>query len=224
LKPLLAVPKAVVYESNFAKSSQLKKTEWQPRQGTRWAVEEGVLRGRPSSAEYQASKTDHKGLEPRVAVPITPSEFVLQASVRFKDGQETAIVPFIEFTHHKVRVQFTKSAVIVLADHESVKLADTKELKYEPGKWYSFLAELKGEEFVIQFADGPRLFATHKCFTEKATAGAEGFGVAGPRGGIVELDRVKIWDIGPAKQPAWEKERMLFPEFKPVVVKNKKGG
>jgi hypothetical protein len=26
--------------------------------------------------------------------------------------------------------------------------------KYIPGKWYHILAELKGDEFVMQFADG----------------------------------------------------------------------
>src|SRR5205814_8053891 len=106
----------------------------QPRQGTRWAIEDGVLRGRPSTPAYQAAKPDHKGLEPRIAAPITPAEFIVHASVRFKGGDETAIVPFIEFTHHKVRVQFTKAGLVVLADHESVKLAESKDLKYESGR------------------------------------------------------------------------------------------
>ena len=105
LQPLMVIPDKVVLQETFSKSGPVKKTSWQNRQGTRWSVEDGVLRGRPSSEEYQASRTHHYGYEPRVSVPVTPPEFLAGFSFRFVGGEETDIVPFIEFGHHVCRVK-----------------------------------------------------------------------------------------------------------------------
>ena len=85
-----------VYQ-NFSQAKPLEKTVWQSRQGTRWAIEDGVLRGRESSPEFQSNRKDHFGYEPRLSIPVTPAEFVAEFSFRFVGGDETAIVPFIEF-------------------------------------------------------------------------------------------------------------------------------
>jgi hypothetical protein len=59
LKPMMAVPDAVVLKDDFSRSHALQKGVWQTRQGTRWSIEDGVLRGQQSSPEYQAKKKDH---------------------------------------------------------------------------------------------------------------------------------------------------------------------
>ena len=92
LKPLMVIPGETVLQENFSNSGPVKKTNWQNRQATRWSIEDGVLRGRPSSEEYQASRTDHYGYEPRVSVPVTPPEFVIGFSFRFVGGDEP--IPF----------------------------------------------------------------------------------------------------------------------------------
>lgn len=84
LKPLLAQPDQIVFEDDFTKSAPLDKTNWAKRQGTQWAVEDGVLRGRPSTPEYQAKVKDHKGYEPRISAPVTPAQFIAKFSVRFE--------------------------------------------------------------------------------------------------------------------------------------------
>lgn len=222
LRPLMAVPANVVYQSDFSKAGSLKKSEWQPRQGTRWTVADGVLRGLPSSPEYQASRKDHKGLEPRVAAPMTPSQFIARLSVRFRDGEETPIVPFVEFGHHKVRLRFSKTGLTLLADYESLKLAEDRKLKYEAGRWYHLLAEAKGDEFVVQFEKGPTLYARHASLSQPVTSGADGLGVAGPRNGVAELDNVTLWNIQEQPNPQWEKTRATLATFPPEVVKSKK--
>ncbi len=222
LKPLMAVPAKVTYRSDFGKQQMLDKKEWQARQGTVWKIEEGVLRGRPSSAEFQAAKKDHKGFEPRVAALNTPREFIIKMSVRFKDGNETNVVPFVEFGHHKVRIRFTGEGLTLLGDHESIKLAHTAQIKYKPGQWYHLMAELKGDEFVAQFAGGPTLYAKHPSLSAPVTSGADGLGVAGPKGGVVEIDNVAIWSIGTDTQKTWDKTRAALPMLKPEVIKAKK--
>lgn len=222
LKPILAVPDQVVLEDDFSRPNPLKKGDWQKRQGTRWAVDKGVLRGQQSSAEFQASKKDHFGYEPRLSIPATPPEFVAAFSFRFMDGSETAIVPFIEFGHHVCRVRFSKEGTILLSEGETMKVAESKDFVWESGKWYHAMAEMKGGRFVMQIADGPTLYAQRDSFAKAPTSGGNGFGIAGPKKGFVELDDLTIWTVKSKDQPGWSKRVSEFPAFEPVQVKEPK--
>ncbi|MBT5167770.1 MAG: hypothetical protein HN763_03055 [Opitutales bacterium] len=222
LKPLLAQPDAIVLESSFSKPAPLAKGVWQQRQHTRWAIKDGILLGIPSTDEYQKSRGDHQGFEPRVSVPATPAECIAQFSVRFSGGEETPIAPFVEIGHHVARVKFSENGVFLIADGESVKVAEAKNFKYIPGKWYHILAELKSDEFVMQFTDGPTLYARHPSFAKPVKSGGNGLGITGPKGGTVEIDNLTLWSIKPKERSTWAKTRSAFPHFKPVILKKKK--
>lgn len=50
---------------------------------------------------------------------------ITKFSIRFLEGEETAIVPFVEFGHRVIRVRFnSKEGVSLLADYESMKIAE----------------------------------------------------------------------------------------------------
>ena len=216
LKPLLTIPDQVVLREDYATPKPLTKDTYSQRQGTRWTIADGVLRGIPSSAEFQAKKKDHFGYEPRISIPKCPPQFAIQFDVRFIGGQPTAIVPFIEFGHHIARVAWAGGGgAKLVADTESVQVASAPDFKIESGKWYRALAEVKGDEVVIQFANGPTLYGKHASFTGKN----DGFGVAGPRGGTVELDNVTIWSVKPEASSTWAKTRDGLPKPEAVVVK-----
>ncbi|MEZ5384014.1 MAG: hypothetical protein R3F13_00725 [Prosthecobacter sp.] len=222
LAPLLAQPDQIVLENDFSEAGPVNKEHWGARQGTQWSVVDGVLRGKPSTPEYQAKKKDHFGYEPRVSCPVTPAQFIARFSVCFDGGSETAIVPFIEFGHHVCRIRLFKDGAEILADHESVKLAQTEDLRFEPGRWYHVLAEMKGEDFVVQFADGPTLHAKHASFAKAPESGGNGLGIAGPKDGTVEIDNVTLWSIKADEQPGWVARRDALPKFVPVEVGKKK--
>ena len=224
LEPLMAVPDQVALEQDFETPFDLKKEKetWIQRQATRWAVEDGVLRGQPSSAENQAAKSHHKGLEARLSIPATPPQCIAKFSIRFREGEETAIVPFVEFGHHIIRVRFnSEEGVTLLADYESMKIAEDKDFVYQPGEWIHMLAELKGEEFVVQLQDGPTLYGKHPNMPSPAPSGGNGFGTAGLRGGKVEIDNLTLWTVKKEAQPGWEARRAEFPAFEPVQVREK---
>jgi hypothetical protein len=218
LKPLMAVPDKIVMQDDFSKAGALNKQEWGARQGTQWAVEDGVLRGKPSTPDYQAKRKDHFGYEPRISAPVTPPQFIAQFSVRFIGGTETAISPFIEFGHHVCRLRLSKDGAELLADGDTVRVAESKDLKFEPGKWYHALAEMKGEEFVIQFAGGPTIHAKHESFAKAPSSGGNGLGIAGTKGGVVEIDNVTLWSIKAEEQPGWAAKLASFPKFPAVVI------
>lgn len=222
LKPLLAQPDQIVLQDDFSKPGAFNKQHWGTRQGTQWVVEDGVLRGRPSTPAFQAKRKDHFGYEPRISAPVTPPQFITQFSVRFSGGSETAIVPFLEFGHHVCRLRLTKDGAELLVDGESLKVAESKELTYEPGKWYHVLAEMKGDEFVIQFADGPTLHAKHAGFSKPPEKGGSGLGMAGPKDGMVEIDNVTLWSIKPEEQPGWAAKRSTLPKSEPVQISKQK--
>ena len=215
LQPLMVIPEKSVLQETFSKSGPVNKTIWQSRQGTRWSIEQDVLRGRPSSKEYQASRTHHYGYEPRVSVPVTPAEFLAGFSFRFVGGEESDIVPFVEFGHHVCRVKFSSEGTFILVDHETLKVAESGDFKYVPGKWYHALAELKGDEFVIQFVDGPTWYVKHECLAKANSSGGNGLGLAGPKDGTVELDNVSIWKIRPQVKRSWNERRNLFDVMNP---------
>lgn len=222
LEPLMAIKDKAVLQDDFSKTKPLKKGVWQSRQGTRWAIEGGVLKGQQSSPEYQAKKKDHFGYEARLSIPVTPPEFVASFSFRFLEGAETAIVPFIEFGHHVCRVRFSKDGAWLLSDGETMKLAEAKNFIWESGKWYHALAEMKNGEFVFQIAEGPTLYAHRDSFKGKTTSGGNGFGIAGPKKGKVELDNMAIWTVKKETQSGWGKHKATFPAFEPIQVKKPK--
>lgn len=223
LKPLMAQPDQMVLQDDFSKAGAVDKKQWAARQGTQWIIEEGVLRGRPSTPEYQAKRKDHFGYEPRISVPVTPPQCIAEFSVRFNGGSETAIAPFIELGHHICRLHFSKNGVEMLADHESVKVAESKEFKFEAGRWYHVLAEMKGEEVVVQFADGPTLYAKNAVFAKPTESGGNGLGIAGPKNGSVEIDNVKLWSIKAEEQVSWAAKRDTLTKSEPVPVLKAKG-
>ncbi len=222
LAPLMTVPGKVVLRSDFSKPMPLEKSTWLLRQGTRWSIEDGVLRGRESSAEYQAAREHHYGYEPRLSVPVTPSEFATAFSFRFINGSETAIVPFVEFGHHVCRIRLSEQGTSLIVEKETIKLAEAKDFVVKTGKWYHVFAEMKGDEFVIQFADGPTLYAKHASFSKSPTSGGNGLGLAGPKHGLVELDNLTIWSVGSTSPNDWQNTRKSFPKFQPVQIKEPK--
>jgi hypothetical protein len=217
LQPLLAVPDRVVLQEDFAVAKPLEKGKFTARQGTRWTIVDGVLRGIPSTAEFQAKKKDHFGYEPRLSIPACPPEFIIRFDVRFTGGKATAIAPFVEFGHHIARVAWAGGGAKLVADTESVQLAAAPEFKIEDGKWYHALGEIKGDELVLQFAGGPTLYGRHDALKEPN----DGFGVAGAKGGTVELDNITVWSVKPEPNPRWADKRATLPSSQPVVVKQK---
>ena len=222
IKPLMNVPDSIAYESTFSTDGSFNKSDWQARQGTRWTIKDGVLRGQQSTPEFQAKKKDHKGYDPRIRSLKTPRQFIAKVSFRFIGGDETRLLPIIEFGHHNVRLKFSKTGVRMLADHEGVLLAETDAVRLESERWYHLLAERNGNEFVVQFADGPTLYAQHESLAIPVAGDSDGMSIAGTRKGFVEIDNVSLWSIKSTQSPDWVKVRDGLKRMEPKRIAKKK--
>ena len=103
-----------------------------------------------------------------------------------------------------------------------MRLAEAKTFVWESGKWYHAMAEMKGNEFVMQIADGPTIYGQRDSFAKPPGSGGVGFGVAGPRKGMVELDNVTIWSVKPEENADWKNRKAKFPKYEPVQIKEPK--
>jgi hypothetical protein len=209
LKPLMVVPDRAVLEDDFSAAHSRDPAPWRVHQQTRWAIENGVLHGRPATPEFQASRADHNGLEARISFPGTPREFAARFSFRFSGGEWISeykpgrgLAPMIEFGHHICRIAQQPKGIQIRVENEAFIVAETQQLKLEPERWYHVLAEWKGDEFVLQFVNGPTLYARHEIFRRELNAHAQGLWIGGPRLGEVEIDNLSLWSIKPEANPA----------------------
>jgi hypothetical protein len=218
LSPQLVQLDTLVLDADFSKSEELEKENWKPRQHTRWAIKNDVLRGQPSTKAFQASQDHHQGLEPRLSIPSCPQEYAIQFSIRFLKGDQTPLCPFVEFGHHKARIFWSDQGAQLLANGESVQLDHDSNFKLEPDTWYHALAEIKGDEVLIRFSHGPILYGKHPSLDLKK----DGFGVAGFRGGRVELDDIKIWSVKDSKNKSWATHLRRFQPAPHKILKPEK--
>lgn len=202
--PKMAQQDAVALSEDFSGSSVDKKL-WQARQHTRWSVMDGMLHGEPSTAEYQASRKDHQGLEPRLMIQTELKDYIIKFRFRINSGEQHAVGAFFEFGHHFARVAFKESGLEMnLGDLKNPTILVHKpEVKLEIGRWYHVLGETRGDETLVQIAGGPTLYAKDPRIAEHAA----GFGITGLRGGTMDVDDVTIWSVKGGEQPGWSKAR-----------------
>lgn len=220
LKPIMTVPDKVVFQNDFSKAGTPDKANFSLKQGTQWSIEDGVLRGKPSSDEYQKSHKDHKGTEARISVVGLPAEYAMKFSFRFVNGEFTGQTPLIELGHHVTRVQWTTNGLRLLADHDALDVARAPTFKLQTNQWYKALAEVRGEEVVFRFDGGPTLYGSHASIRSEK----HDFGIAGLKGGRVELDDIAVWSVkSNATPPGWDKIKESLPKDKPIELAKKKG-
>lgn len=199
---------------------------WQPNQGTRWEVIDGVLRGRSSSPEFQASRPHHKGVHPRIVLSKTPEAYVLRFSMRlidgipFEAGKPRSVTPCIEIGHHVCRIAWEVNGATLLADGDTTQLAMDKEFKLVPGKWETVLIERRDDEVLVQFANGPVFHGKHASYVTDPHAVM----LAGLEAGTMEIDDVTLWSLKPGNQPGWDAFLATLPPQQNLVLRPKTPG
>jgi hypothetical protein len=232
LRPQLLIPDKVVFADDFSQPRELKAVAakspqvgaWNPNQGTRWKVADGVLKGEASSTEYQASHETHKGVHPRIVLTKTPADYVLKFSLRLIDGkpfvagQRKSVPPFVEIGHHIARVTWGENGAMLLADGDTLQVDVAKDFKLETGKWVTVMVESRADEVFVQFQDGATFYGKHPTYQSELHAVMLG----GLEAGHMEVDDVTVWSIKEGDQPSWAATRKARPATKEVRIKEAK--
>lgn len=234
LSPKWLVPDQVLFADDFSQPRGEIKFDrknapdapWLPNQGTRWEVVDGVLRGRASSPEYQASHETHKGVHPRIVLAKTPEKYVLSFSMRivdgipFEAGKRKSVAPFIEIGHHICRVTWDVNGATLLADGDTTQVANDKDFKLIPGKWERVLIERRDDEVLVQFANGPVFHGKHASYVTDPHAVMLG----GLEAGTMEIDNVTLWSVKAGTQPEWTAFASKLPPQQNLVLRPKTPG
>ncbi|MBL8993769.1 MAG: hypothetical protein JNM63_10535, partial [Spirochaetia bacterium] len=142
-------------------------------------------------------------------------------SFRFVNGTFTGQTPLIELGHHITRVQWTTNGARLLTDHDGLDVARAPTFKLQTNQWYKALAEVRGEEVLFRFDGGPTLYGSHPSIR----GDKHDFGIAGLKGGLVELDDITVWSVkSNASAPGWDKVKDALPKDKPIELAGKKKG
>ncbi len=214
LTPIMASPGEVHLQMNFDNDFVIKRGDkfFALGQGTQWEAKDGQLVGTQSKPEYQAKKkaegNGHLGTAPRLQFPGSPKDVILKYSFKIVGGKGTKLLPIIEAGHHLRRVYFGPDGSEILVDHEKVSVAKN-DFVLKSDKWYHVMVEIKGDEFLLRFQDGPSLYGNHP------GVGAEfenyNIGITATDKGTMYIDNMTIWHAG-AIQADWEDNRSkLFP-------------
>jgi hypothetical protein len=232
LKPQLLIPDKVIFTDDFSLPRELKAVAakspqvgaWNPNQGTRWKIADGVLKGEASSAEYQAAHDTHKGVHPRIVLTKTPADYVLKFSLRLVDGkpfvagQRKSVPPFIEIGHHIARITWGENGAMLLADGDTLQVDVAKDFKLETGRWYTVMVERRADQVSVQFQDGPSFYGKHPTYKSELHAVMLG----GLEAGHMEVDDVTVWSIKEGDQPTWAALLKARPATKEVRLKDAK--
>lgn len=193
LKPIFLKPGKVIYKDDFKRDGALDKERWQVRQQTRWTITDGVLKGIPSTPEYQAKKkaegNGHTGNIPRINMQNPPKDYILAYRFKLEGGKPSDAVPLVEFGHHVSRVFFSPEGPRFLADHEQKTLDKLDGKTIKDGQWYNVLVEVKDDTIIVQIEGLGTLKAKDDYLgkTERTT-----IGFTGNVNGNIYLDDVQL--------------------------------
>ncbi|MGB7328964.1 MAG: hypothetical protein WBD31_29055 [Rubripirellula sp.] len=209
LQPILAKPGKAVLDMDFETDFVVDKTHkvFVCGQGTTWKAKQGVLVGTESSPEYQAKKkaqgNGHLGTAPRLQIRDSPRDVILKYSFKIVGGKGTKLLPMIEAGHHLRRIYFGSDGSQILVDHEKKTIAES-DFVLQQDQWYHVMIEIKEDEFLVRFQDGPTIYANDP------GVGAEfanyAIGITATDKGTIYIDNLAMWNAADV-QPGWAKAK-----------------
>jgi hypothetical protein len=117
-------------------------------------------------------------------------DVILKYSFKIVGGKKTKLLPMIEAGHHLRRIYFGPDGSQILVDHEKTIIAED-DFVLQTDKWYHVMLEIKGDESLVRFQDGPTLYGTHP------GVGAEfanyNIGITATNKGTIYIDNITIW-------------------------------
>ena len=224
-------PGTPIFAEDFESKSTFEKPTWFLRKSD-WCVEDGVLRGTNAGGNGPFIRLQSK----ENGGPL-PENYIMTFSFKIEENakekksnkhhESYSSGHRFSFGHYAAKFQWRPDTGMDLNIGHGDALQDDR-FYIEKGKWYHVTAEIRGDEILVWFKDGPAYFMQHDHFRSKP-AGWEFFTHISEIG---YLDNLNVWSLGDEESPGWSglraeiasANRMFLSSANPdfVITKTKK--
>jgi hypothetical protein len=168
--------------------------KWKAPKGD-WKITDGVLRGVEKKEDMHAAAA---------RIPAAFENGIIQVSFRL-DGAKSIALSINDAGGHVGRVSIDEQGFALRKDKanknatDPAKLIERRDTKLEPGKWYTLVLEMQGDEWLARIGDEAAL-GSHPGFKGRKTN--LGLIVSGPGASFKDL---RVWEATPAMD--WDRTK-----------------
>tara|TARA_R110000850_G_scaffold64247_9_gene144442 strand:+ start:2368 stop:3135 length:768 start_codon:yes stop_codon:yes gene_type:complete len=199
-------PGELIFSNDFDTPSTLEKPVWYLRKSD-WIVETGALRGtnRDGNGPFIRLQSKENG------GPL-PEDYIMTFSFKVEENPDEeksnkhhdtlSSGHRFSFGHYAAKFQWRADCGMDLNIGHGDVLEDSC-FHIEKGQWYHVTAEIRGDEVLVWFKDGPAYYLQHDFFRSKPS-GWEFFTHISEIG---YLDNLKVWSLAEGELPGWHQTR-----------------
>ena len=190
------IPGDIIFQANFDDGINPAKPRWMLRKSA-WEIEDGILRG---------VNIDGNGpfirLHSKENGGYLPEDYIMKFSFMIKDNPdasekeakkrhpEFSVGHRFSFGHYAAKYQWRADIGMDIAIGHGHALTDG-DFHIKKNKWYHVTAEIRGDEVLVWFKDGPDYYMQHDNFRSKPS-GWEFFTHISEIG---YLDNLQVWAL-----------------------------
>jgi hypothetical protein len=196
------VPGPLLFEATFDDGVAPAKPQWYLRKSA-WTIEDGVLRGINTEGNGPFLRLHSK----EGGGPL-PEDYIMQFSFKIeenpaekKSNKHHKVLSSghrFSFGHYDAKFQWRPELGMDIAIGHGHALGDAS-YQIEKGKWYHVTAEIRGDEILVWFKDGPAYFLQHEAIRDRPS-GWEFFTHVSEVG---YLDKLRVWALGEGERDDW---------------------
>lgn len=199
------IPGEPIFKADFNDGKNPGKPIWQLRKST-WEVHDGVLRGVNAGGNGPFIR-----LQSKENGGLLPNDYIIKFSFKTEtakdvpENQRRKIHPKysighrFSFGHYAAKYQWRGEDGMDLVIGHGHALQDDR-FHIEKGKWYHVTAEIRGNQVLVWFQDGPAYFMQHDHFRDELNRWEFFTHITE----VGYLDDVQVWSAGTKNRAGWE--------------------
>jgi hypothetical protein len=200
------MPGERIFSEAFESDSTFEKPTWYLRKSD-WIIREGVLQGtnRDGNGPFIRLQSQENG------GPL-PEDYILTFSFKIEENSNEkrsnkhhptrSSGHRFSFGHYAAKIQWRPDTGMDLNIGHGDALEDDH-FFIQKGEWYHVTAEIRGDELLVSFSDGPSYYLQHDHFRRKPS-GWEFFAHISEVG---HLDDLHVWSLAEGEHPDWKTTR-----------------
>lgn len=208
------VPGDLIFKADFEDGKNPGKPFWYLRK-SEWTINDGVLQGINDGGNGPFIR-----LHSKTNGGVLPENYIMQFSFKIEErpgakrkknkyhATRSAGSRF-SFGHYAAKYQWRPDKGMDIAIMHGHAMLDDR-FHVEKGRWYHVTVEIRGDEILAWFKDGPAYYMQHSVFRSKP-AGWEFFVHESEIG---QLDNLQIWSLADTTRDSWKQTLEIIRQSK----------